>query len=46
LAGGVPLCAISLIPRLSTPPRLAAADHRALAGAIHIAVVAASQIRT
>ena len=43
LPGGVPprTAAAPLIPRLSPPLRLAAADLRALAGAVHVAVIAA-----
>jgi hypothetical protein len=43
LPGGVPprTAAAALIPRLTAPLRLAAADLRALAGAVHVAVIAA-----
>jgi hypothetical protein len=43
LPGGVPPCAgaAPLIPGLCPPQRLAAADPRALPGAVHVAVVAA-----
>jgi hypothetical protein len=43
LPGGVPPRTTSapLIPRLTAPLRLAAADLRALAGAVHVAVIAA-----
>jgi hypothetical protein len=43
LPGGVPprAPAATLIPRLTAPLRLAAADLRALPGAVHVAVIAA-----